>query len=96
MTLVEAIVIPKQPPGQDGVADVWLRGDINALEEFRLIHKDTSITETEIKRSEYSPGLIRFNNQNLPSQIPVIMQVEVTTKDSIKHHDWPHGGVYFR
>lgn len=96
MTLVEAIVIPHNPIGEDGQADVWLRGDINKLEVFKLEHRDTSNTETIILRSDYRPGLIRINNQNLPSQVPIIMQVQVTTEESIKHHDWPHGGVYFK
>ena len=96
MPLVDATVIPKQPLGQDGLADVWLRGNINKLEIFKIEYRGTSDTETVIEKSKYAPGLIRINTDHLPLGTSIELKVEVTSQDSIKHHDWPEGGVYFR
>jgi hypothetical protein len=96
MALCDATVVPKQPWGQDGLADVWIRGDENVLKVLRVEHRGTTHDENTIQKSTYAPGLIRINTDNLPATPIVELQIEVTTENQISHHDWPQGGVYFK
>jgi hypothetical protein len=96
MPLVEATVVPKQPWGQDGEADVWIRGDENVLMVLRVEHRPTSTDQNIIQKSVYAPGLIRINTDTLPTKPTLEIEVEVTTENEIRHQDWPQGGVYFK
>lgn len=96
MPLVDATVVPKQPWGQDGEADVWIRGNENILKVLRVEHRPTSHDQNVIQRGAYAPGLIRINTDDLPTDPILELQVEVTTQNEIRHQDWPQGGVYFK
>ena len=96
MALCDATVVPRQPFGQDGLADVWIRGNENILQVLKIEHRGTSTSPTIIDKGTYQPGIIRINTNNLPTGPLVELQVEVTTKNEIRHQDWPQGGVYFK
>jgi len=91
----DATVVPHQPWGQDGLADVWIRGVLNIFTTLKLENKGTTASQTKIKKSDYNLGLIRINTDNLPTGPTVELQVDVTSEESISHADWPVGGVLF-
>jgi hypothetical protein len=96
MPLVRATVVPKQPWGKDGEADVWIRGNENILMVLKVEHRGTSERPNTIERSKYKQGLIRINTDNLPTEPILETEIEVTTEKEISHMDWPQGGVYFK
>jgi hypothetical protein len=95
MAVHNAIVVPRQPWGTDGLADVWVMDDLNIVKILKLENRGTSVTENEIKKDDYAPGLIRINTDHLPTGDSLFTQIELTTEDSVKHTDWPQGGVLF-
>jgi hypothetical protein len=95
MTVHNAIVVPRQPWGTDGLADVWIMDDLNIVKILKLENRGTQNVENEIKQKDYGDGLIRINTDNLPDSDMLLTQIEITTDRSIRHHDWPQGGVLF-
>ena len=96
MAAYDATVMPLQPWGDDGEANVWITGEgMNFTLLLPLRNKKTSTDPHTIEKSEYNKGLIRINLDHLPTTPTKKMKVEMTSLDKISHDDWPEGGVVF-
>jgi hypothetical protein len=70
-------------------------GNLNLNTILTIEGRDTSHGQTIITRGEYEPGIVRMNNQNIPSTPKVDLDATVTSGNDATSNDWPNSVVVF-